>query len=78
MKDNQEEWEEIYNLLVDAYCLDDTGLIENDTRYKPENLKSKTLQELEDLYDEYASAVEGLDIFNRLQYEEGWENVWDD
>jgi hypothetical protein len=64
--------------LYEAYWNDVVSHLDNEDDYKLENLKNKSLDELEELYNKYIEIVEGIATFNRLQNEEGWEHVWED
>lgn len=74
----KEEWNELYDILKEAYCDGETNTIANEDRFNPTNLKNASLGELEDLYEELEDVRDAIHTFNELQHEEGWEHNWDD
>jgi hypothetical protein len=69
-------WNDLFRKLQYIYCVRNrASIMSNVEDYNPKNLKNKTLEELEELWDDYESARDGLATY-RFLFEEGevgWE-----
>lgn len=77
----ERSWNDLFRKMQYAYCV--TGkinIMSNEEDYNPLNLKEKSLEELDELYEEYVDTWDGIHTLNILEiYDEnenlniGWE-----